>query len=94
MFSYFKNIIGFIKKTPKYLKEILNNIFNSSINKYNNPFSKKIFIKNEFFFLKKIIITKILFISSKSYSLKKNKKIGRVKRKIFKKINIINNIVD
>jgi hypothetical protein len=47
-----------------------------------------------FFFLKKIIITKILFISSKSYSLKKNKKIGRVKRKIFKKINIINNIVD
>jgi hypothetical protein len=30
----------------------------------------------------------------KLLSLKKNKKIGRVKRKIFKKINIINNIVD
>ena len=92
IFSFFKKIIIFLKKIPKYLKDIINILVTPNISSYDNPFSlKKTQSTNT---LNKILIVKILFIFNKSYSSLKIKKRGRVKRKIFKKINIINNITD
>jgi hypothetical protein len=64
---------------------------NPSINTVKNPFNNKI---NDNIILKKIIITKILFFSPKSFTLVKLKKKGRIKRKIFRKVTNINSIVD
>jgi len=92
IFSFFKKITILLKKVPKYLKDIINILITPNISNYDNPFSLKKTLNNRN--IDKILITKVLFTFSKSYSFLKLKKKGRVKRKINKKIAIINNITD
>ena len=95
IFSKFKKLTLLIKKTPKYFYEILNTLNKPSIRLYQNPFLKNNIInekknKIEFFFY----YTNVMFIDNKYYGTKKVKKKGRLKRKIQKRINKMNNVLD
>ena len=81
-----------IRKTPKYLKEILRVLTSDSNVIYNHPFHKSVVNEKE-----KSLTIKFLYINftnNKSLGpVKKNKK-GRLKRKISKKIILYNNVLD
>ena len=82
-----------IKKTPKYLKDILTIITTNTNVLYQHPFynntvinekEKDIFIYFEY----------INFINNKALGPIKKKKRGRLKRKISKKVTLYNNVLD
>jgi len=94
LFISVKKISLIIKGVPSFLKEILFCFFTKLNKFYKHPFKNNIIFEknllNYFFF------TNIIFLNNnyKMYNNLKKKKIGRLKRKIFKKILIINNIFD
>ena len=92
MYTSVKHIILFIKKLPKYFNEIINNIELPSNSLYNNPFTNEIvdekIQKNYFNWVN------IFFLNNRPFGLVKLKKKGRLKRKIKRKIILINQIND
>ena len=92
VYTSIKHIILFIKKLPKYFNEIINNIELPSNSLYNNPFTNEIvdekIQKNYFNWVN------IFFLNNRPFGLVKLKKKGRLKRKIKRKIILINQIND
>jgi len=93
LFSGILNYVLVVKKIPIYFKEILNTFLNPVIAPYEHPFEiDKIIeekdIKNPFIF------SWVIFYNNKPYGKLKLKKKGRLKRKISKKIVLLNRIID
>ena len=95
MFSSIGRVFLIIKGVPLYLKEILNCLF-AKLNKfYKNPFNTNRTIY-EMQHKSNFIFTNILFVNNnyRKFTNIKMKKIGRLKRKIKKRIILSNNISD
>ena len=92
LFSSFKNIYLFINKTPLYFKEIMSTINDPVVSIYKNPFSNQLMnekeINNPFSF------PLIIFTNNKSYGFMKEKQKGRLKRKIARRLTLINKVLD
>lgn len=92
LFSKIPSFHFLTKKVPKYYQEILSTLFNPVPNLYSSPFSKATVYEDSvgqpFYF------TYILYFNNKSYTTMKDKQKGRLKRKIQKKINAINRVLD
>lgn len=82
-----------IFKVPKYIKELLNIITTNTNVFYTNPF-KKNDIVNEKLNPIELKFSYVFFFNNKPYGVIKVKKKGRLKRKISKKVTLINNILD
>ena len=93
MFLGYINLNVNIKGTPKFLKDILNNMFGRTDKILNNPFGNKA-ITDSFSRRANVTFEKIYFVRSYDYSSLKKKKKGKPKRKISKKILKLNNIID
>lgn len=89
-----KNLILVFKKTPVFLIETLNFLNQPTVHKFNDPIHNKII--NEALSPSPRLIKFLYFIFLKNYSFSKNKmkKKGRVKRKIYRKLILTNQIVD
>lgn len=92
LFSSLKYLILTISKTPLYLKEILNTLNNPVTKFYKNPFDEK--EVNEKVMLNPFKFSFIIFINNKPFIPLKLKKKGRLKRKISKRITLLNRIID
>jgi len=92
LFSSFTNMYLFVNKTPLYFKEIMSTISDSVINIYKSPFTNNLInekeVNNPFSF------PIILFTNNKSYGFMKSKRKGRLKRKIAKRLTMINRVLD
>jgi hypothetical protein len=92
LFSSFKNLYLFINKTPLYFKEIMSTINDSVVNIYKNPFTDNLItekdIPNPFNF------PVIVFTNNKPYGFMKAKQKGRLKRKISRRLTVINKVLD
>ena len=88
-----KNVDINVRRTPNYLVDMINKLLNNEPNKiyYTNPFDKKIKSTSVECKLK---INNILFHYSKYFGKLKVKKKGRIKRKIKKRVVLINKILD
>lgn len=94
MFSFLKESLLVIKGVPAFLKELLFCIFNKLNKFYKNPFvNNTIYEKN---YISKLFFSNIIFIKNnfKKFNNIKQKKIGRLKRKIKKRIILSNNLID
>lgn len=94
MFSFINQALLIIKGIPIFLKEILFSLFNKLNKFYKNPFLNNIIYEKNFKY--KFIFNHIIFLKSnfKKFNNIKLKKIGRLKRKIKKRIIISNNLTD
>ena len=91
-YASLKNISLSIKKIPKYLNSIINQLTQPSINFYNHPFSGEFIDEKK----RKLHFNwfNIFFVNNRPYGTIKTKKKGRLKRKITKKIILSNYIND
>ena len=87
------NVSITVKGVPKFVKELLNTIFNKSDKILRDPFDDTKTIDS---FSKKaqVSFSKVYFTKPYDYSDLKVKKKGKPKRKIVKKIVKLNNIID
>lgn len=92
MFGSFKNLILTVSKTPVFLKEIMATLNDPVIAVYKNPFND--IEINEKNYINKFKFSYIMFINNKPFGPLKLKKKGRLKRKITKKIILMNRITD
>ena len=93
LFSSLKFLYLIVTNIPTFLKEIMATINNSVINHYKNPFNESNFI-NEKSILNPFKFSFFMFINNKPYGKIKNKKKGRLKRKITKRLIQINKVLD
>ena len=82
-----------ITKIPKYLKDIVRIITVNTNVLYKNPFSPRDIV-NEKTNPIELRFKYVFFFNNKPYSVVKIKKRGRLKRKISKKVTLLNNILD
>jgi hypothetical protein len=89
-----KNLILIFKKTPVFLIEILNFLNQPLPHKFNNPLENKII--NETLNFAPHLIKFLYFIFLQNYSFSKNKtrRKGRVKRKVYRKLILTNQVID
>jgi hypothetical protein len=92
LFSSFKNLYLFVNKTPLYFKEIMSTINDSVINIYKNPFSNNLITEKEM--SNPFVFPVIVFTNNKSYGFMKAKQKGRLKRKIARRLTMINRVLD
>ena len=92
LFSTFKNLVLTISKIPVFLKEILNTLNDPVTNFYKSPFSEATI--NEKVLINPFKFSLIMFLNNKSFGQMKLKKKGRLKRKISKRITLLNRMVD
>jgi hypothetical protein len=92
LFSSFKNLYLFINKTPLYFKEIMATINDSVVNVYKNPFSNNLITEKDL--PNPFVFPVIIFTNNKSYGFMKAKQKGRLKRKITKRLTMINRVLD
>jgi hypothetical protein len=92
LFSSFKYLILTIIKTPLYLKEMLTTLNNPVTKVYQNPFNDVEI--NEKTILNPFKFSFIMFLNNKPFTPLKLKKKGRLKRKISKRITLLNKIID
>jgi hypothetical protein len=92
LFSSFKNLYLFVNKTPLYFKEIMSTINDSVINIYKNPFSDNIIAEKEI--TNPFLFPVIVFTNNKPYGFMKSKQKGRLKRKISRRLTMINRVLD
>ena len=83
-----------IRRSPKYLKDILSVMMGKSNVLYKHPFKDKLVNEKEFTAVDAISFEYINFISNKALGPIKRKKRGRLKRKISKKVILYNNMID
>jgi hypothetical protein len=82
-----------IKGVPKFLKDILRELFKKSNKLIVSPFNDvplNYSVASE----DKIVCAEVNFVKSYGYSSVKIKKLGKVKRKIKKRILAVNNVID
>ena len=92
LFSSLKNLILTISRVPVFLKEILSTINDPVTNLYKNPFNENlVFEKNN---INPFKFSTIIFLNNKEFGQMKLKKKGRLKRKISKRITLVNRIID
>lgn len=88
-----KRTICLVKKTPNLILEMLR-IFNEPIiHKFTNPLTATLYDETA----RNYPFTKfeyLVFLESRSYALNKVRKLGRVKRKIMRKVVMQNDIID
>lgn len=92
LFSSFKNLYLFVNKTPLYFKEIMSTINDSVVNIYKNPFSNSLVTEKEI--NNPFIFPVIVFTNNKPYGFMKAKQKGRLKRKISRRLTMINRVLD
>ena len=92
MFGSFTNLILTISRTPVFLKEIMSTLNDPVVAVYKNPFSET--YVNEKNYINKFKFSFIMFLNNKPFGPLKLKKKGRLKRKITKKIILMNRITD
>ncbi len=92
LFSDFKNMYLQVNRIPKYFTEILNAVNEPVVNLYKDPFSDA--VVNEQSLKSTFRFPYILFTNNKPYGLVKCKQRGRLKRKINKKIILMNRVLD
>jgi hypothetical protein len=92
LFSNFKNMFLLVNRIPKYFTEIMSTLNEPVINLYKDPFSNNII--NEQLNNVSFTFPYIMFTNNKPYGLVKTKQKGRLKRKISKKIVLMNRILD
>jgi len=92
LFSSFKNMYLFVKKTPLFFKEIMSTINDPVVSIYKNPFSSNVVNEKEIF--NNFSFPIILFMNNKAYGYVKVKQKGRLKRKISKRITVLNKVLD
>ena len=92
LFSSLKNMYLFVNKTPLYFKEIMSTINDPVVSIYKNPFSNNLVnekeVPNPFTF------PIIIFTNNKPYGFLKTKQKGRLKRKISRRLVMINRVLD
>lgn len=86
------NIVGL----PLHLKPVLSCLLSKSNSLYMNPFKPSVILNEKDTNSRSMFIhfLSIHFLNNKFYGYKKVKKKGRLKRKIWKKVVVFNNIVD
>ena len=92
LFSSFKALILTISRVPVFLKEILNTLNDPVTNLYKNPFNDK--LVSEKTIINPFKFSLIMFINNKPFGKIKLRKKGRLKRKISKRITLLNRLVD
>jgi hypothetical protein len=92
LFSSFKNLYLFVNKTPLYFKEIMSTINDSVINIYKNPFSNNLVTEKDL--PNPFVFPVIVFTNNKPYGFMKTKQKGRLKRKVAKRLIMINRVLD
>lgn len=92
LFSSFRNLYLFVNKTPLYFKEIMSTINDSVINIYKNPFSDNLVAEKEI--TNPFLFPVIVFTNNKPYGFMKSKQKGRLKRKISRRLTMINRVLD
>ena len=92
LFSSVKNMYLFINKTPLYFKEIMSTINDPVVSVYKNPFSNS--MVNEKELPNPFTFPLIIFTNNKPYGFLKTKQKGRLKRKISRRLVMINRVLD
>jgi len=92
LFSSFKYLFLFINKTPIYFKELMSTINDPVVNIYKHPFSNVNF--NEKVNTNPFSFPYIIFTNNKPYGNFKMKKKGRLKRKISRRVTLLNRVLD
>lgn len=91
--THLRTAILIIKKTPLYLLEMLN-LFNTPIiYKFTNPIENTTIEERLDDFLL-IRFLYFIFLENKNFTFNKQKKRGRVKRKISRKLVLVNKVID
>lgn len=100
--SYVRRILTYIgcpslrlgvRGTPKHLMDIINILLSPANVFYKNPYKRGDMV-NEAITRPLLTFTYVLFLSNKPFGPKKVRKKGRLKRKIWKKIRIANQLLD
>jgi len=86
------NLYLFIRKIPKYLKDILRVLLSKANVLYKNPFKHEVINEKK----KSVIfnLSYIYFYNNKPHGVIRRKKRGRLKRKIMKRIILLNSLID
>ena len=92
LFSSFKNLYLFVNRTPLYFKEVMSTINDSVVNIYKNPFSTALVSEKET--VNPFTFPVIVFTNNKPYGFMKTKQKGRLKRKISRRLTMINRVLD
>jgi hypothetical protein len=92
IFGGLKFFIFIVKRKPLFLQEFISNLYLPSSSIYKNPFSDDIFFEKEY--TNRFFITNFLFLNNKNFSFQKTRLRGRLKRRIFKRLVKINNVLD
>lgn len=88
----FKNVIFFLKKTPSLFVEMFKILNSNIVHKFINPFNRKFFFDVK---KKKLLnIDYFIFYKNIDFSKNKVKKKGRLKRKVTRKLVLIDSIID
>jgi hypothetical protein len=92
IYSGLVELILVVKKTPLYLSEILNTIHNPAIPFYNHPFQN--ISVDESLILPEFRFNMFLFFNNKNYGEHKTRRRGRLKRKISRRLQRLNRVLD
>ena len=83
-----------IKGVPLFLRDIISTILNAGQKNYDHPFKTPTYSVDENVLHRGFHFKYVLFTNLKPHSMMKRKKKGRLKRKIAKKVVLLNNILD
>lgn len=92
LFCSLGNMTFVVKRTPLYLQELLATLNNPVINLYKSPFSDTVI--DESLTRTSFHFRFFIFSTSRPYGFVKTRKKGRVKRKITKRVTLINRLID
>lgn len=92
IYSGLKDLILVVKKTPVYFNEILNAVHSPAIPFYNHPFSN--LSVDESLILPEFRFGMFLFFNNKNYGSHKVRLRGRLKRKISRRLQRLNRVLD
>jgi len=92
LFSSFTTLYFMVSKTPIYLKEMMSTLNDPVVSIYRNPFSDDLI--DEKSFQTPFKFSMFLFLNNKAYGKVKVRKRGRLKRKITKRLVLLNRITD
>ena len=83
-----------VTRTPRYFNEILAKIMEPAVSLYKDPFSPKGEVVSENKKLNNFTFSALFFFTPKKYGLVKTRKRGRLKRKIHRRLILLNRVLD
>ena len=93
LFSKLDNLILILNRTPKYLQEFMSTLYTPAVSIYNNPFkASRLFYETSEHTHFDFRYVKVL--TSRPYGYIKMGKKGRLKRKISKRVQLSNRVLD